>query len=213
MRATDVGGDTRRCGGVAGQPPGSVRTFRGPPDPRFEPVDLEAAGPLHELGRPHGQGQRPIGKKETHRNAHIQGSHLVPPAGRNVDGIAGLQDDLERPDFAAEREALLRSRMLEARRESKRALIERTRLESQEAKEVSTKEPVAPIPVATSAFPRNAGANGLVSESAKTASGIDVYDRLDAMNAELVAIRKAIEELGGGKSVRRRRSRSSDPSA
>lgn len=104
-----------------------------------------------------------------------------------------LQED------AAEREALLRTKSHAARREAKQALIERTRVESLEARQPSTKDAVAPVSQGKVARPPSHG-SAPSHGSGRDAAASAIFEtettrRLESIGEDLAALRQSLESL------------------
>lgn len=146
---------------------------------------------------------------------HHRAAYVAHPAQRLYERLGGEVGNLSSnrnlrilQEDAATREALLRARAHDARREAKQALIERTRVESLEARQPSTNDAVAPIPQGKLAgnLSRRSESEIRASTAAFEAA---TTQRLETMNEELTAIRQSIEALQSGTSGRKRRRHSS----
>src|SRR5438094_7772497 len=73
----------------------------------LETVDLQAALALDEFRGTHDHRQRPISPPEVVRGAQLQRARLVPPARRQVQRVARVQDHLDGAHLAAEWESVV----------------------------------------------------------------------------------------------------------
>jgi hypothetical protein len=145
-----------------------------------------------------------------HRAAYVAHSaqRLYERLGGEVGNLSSNRNLRILQEDAAAREALLRTRAHDARREAKQALIERTRVESLEARQPSRKDAVAPVPQGMLA---GKPSRGNESESLSTAPAFETetMKRLETLAEELAAIRQSIEALQDRARGRKRRRRSS----
>lgn len=145
-----------------------------------------------------------------HRAAYVAHSaqRLYERLGGEVGNLSSKRNLRILQEDAATREALLRTRAHDARREAKQALIERTRVESLEARKPSTNDAVAPVPQGKLAGKPLRRSDSEVPGSTPAFEAATTR-RLERLTEELAAVRRSIEALQNGTPGRKPRRRSS----
>ena len=144
-------------------------------------------------------------KERHHRPAYVAHSaqRLYERLGGEVGDLSAKRNLRILQEDAGEREALLRTKTRDARREAKQALIERTRVESLEARQPSTKDAVAPLSQGKFAEPSSPGSEPDAAPSA--AFEAEARRRLEALSEALADVRQSLEALRSSKRMASRR--------